>query len=542
MDFRQPDALLSAIDNAALPARSLVMQAIKDAQSVKNRNGKVEIIFDSLRTIYQHHSTWGRYIASILIILGLLGTIVGWSQAVVNLRGVLVGMSGQVSRDVFQGMIKEILGSLSFMESAFSTTSCGFVFFLFLSFFDHVYQRAHSYFAKAFESFLANILIPFFTPQRTEESLAEISHTLKASSSGLVEVSGSISDLITSVSNSQEIYGRLAENLYGTVDGVQQSYQELSNQNKRLADNLEGLKEITSGLKAQIQQHQDITVQLFNKLGIDKSEIAELYTSLNAIIAHLEESFKNGLVETSGNIKVAVDLQSRQLERLEARQDTVLNNTNESLKQIIDSAGRILDTQKDTFKDDIDKLSTAQLQSISALDKTQQRFITLIESSFVSLHKEMAAYVANLEAHFAKSADRLTSRIDERIKDIFPSVGGLVSDMISQQQTLFNASSKYVDQLHSTVETISRMQNEHHNDELSEISKDLKKLIQTTEEKHGQFVEKLGSSFDKIAAWQQETDKAMNKEGAVNMIYFGTMNLFKSILSKMEKENSQGRK
>lgn len=528
-DKDRRDDLLDALEEASLPPRRLVVQAIRDVQNVKSLDGNVEIMAESLRAAYVPRSTWGRYIAGILIILGLIGTILGLSQAIVNLRGILLEMGTVATRHVFQEMISEILGSLSFMETAFSTTLCGFIFFLSLSFLDHWYHRKQEVFAREFENFNFNILIPFVTPKQVEDSLADITHVLKASSSGLVGVSSGITDLVTIVADNQETYSQMADTFRGTVDGIIQAQHELNLYYKKVADSTEAFLELSRGLSKEIVQNQAATERLFAKLGGDKTEIEKMYDRVETAIQHLENSFSNGLIEVSGNIKVATDLQNQEIRRIEADHDTFLKNTNARLLQMVNTAEQIFEKQKESYGEDIKRITDAHLRGIESLSDVHKNLVKTLDNGFHNIQKEMSSYQGSIGTKFLQGIENISDKMDTKLGEVLPGISNVVAGVVSQQEKLLKTSDVHVERLKEAIETVFRMQNERKENEFAEISKDLRQSIQAMHATQEQFIRSLQHGFEQIARRGAVGDR---NEG-VDMIYFGTVHLFKSLLGKV---------
>jgi hypothetical protein len=528
-DKDRRDDLLDALEEASLPPQRLVVQAIRDVQNVKSLNGNVEIMAESLRAAYVPRSTWGRYIAGILIILGLIGTILGLSQAIVNLRGILLEMGTVVTRHVFQEMISEILGSLSFMETAFSTTLCGFIFFLSLSFLDHWYHRAQELFAREFENFNFNVLIPFFTPKQVEDSLADITHVLKASGSGLVEVSSGITDLVTIVNDNQEIYSQMADTFRGTVDGIIQAQHELNLHYKRVTDSTEAFLELSRELSKEMIQNQAATEQLFAKLSGDKTELEKMYDRVETATQRLEDSFSKGLIEVSGNIKVATDLQNQEIRRIEADHDTFLKNTNARLLQMVNTAEQIFEKQKESYGEDIKRITDAHLRGTESLSEVHKNLVKTLDNGFQNIQREMSSYQSSMGTKFLQGIEIISDKLDTKLGEVLPGISDVVAGVVSQQEKLLKTSDVYVERLKEAIETVFRMQNERKKNEFAEISKDLRQSIQAMHATQEQFIRNLQQGFEQIARRGAGGDR---NEG-VDMIYFGTVNLFRSLLGKV---------
>lgn len=437
-DKQQPRELLDKIEDAGLSRKSFTMQAVKDIQAVKRLDGNVEIIADALKAAYIYRSSWGRYIAGNLIILGLIGTILGLSQAVINLRGILMGMGSVVSRDAFQRIISDMLGSLGFMETAFSSTLCGFFAFLLLSFVNHVDERAKETFGEEFESFTLNILIPFFTPKKVEDSLDTIANVMKLSGSGLVEISSGIADLMTLITDNQNVHSRMADTLYHTVDGITRSQTDLEAHYLKISDANETFVKLSQGLARHLENSQASIEKLFESLGGQKSEIENLYARLETSIQNLDKNFKEGLLEASSNIIHAVDFQNQQIQRIEADHNSFLTNTNNKMIQLLDKTESMLKDQQKLNIENLKAVTESHVKVVDSLKEIHQVFNDRLTRGFEGVREEIAAQQGRLETRFDNQITKITTKLD----DIFSQVLPKLTVAIENQTQAHNQSSE----------------------------------------------------------------------------------------------------
>jgi len=419
-DKQQPGELLDKIENAGLSMESFTIQAVKDIQAVKRLDGNVEIIADALKAAYIYRSSWGRYIAGNLIILGLIGTILGLSQAVINLRGILMGMGNVVSRDAFQRIISDMLGSLGFMETAFSSTLCGFFAFLLLSFVNHVYERTKEIFGEEFESFTLNILIPFFTPKKVEDSLDTIANVMKLSGSGLVEISSGIADLMTLITNNQDVHSRMADTLYHTVDGITRSQTDLEAHYLKIADANETFVKLSQGLARHLENSEASIEKLFDKLGGQKSEIENLYARLETSVQNLDKNFKEGMLEASSNIIHAVDFQNQQIQRIEADHNSFLTNTNNKMIQLLDKTESMLKDRQKLNIENLKAVMESHVKVVDSLKETHQVFNDRLTQGFEVVREEIAAQQDRLETRFDNQVTKITTKLDDIFSQVIP--------------------------------------------------------------------------------------------------------------------------
>lgn len=447
----ETEEVLDAVQSARISPKRYVYRAIRAVQNVKGLDGKVEMLGESFRETYAPHSSWSRYIAGILILLGLMGTIVGLSEAIINLRSILSGMGGDIERDTFEKMIKEILGSLSFMETAFSTTFCGFIFFLILSFLDHVYLRAEEAFLKVFEAFNSNVLIPFFTPRQAENSLASLTNILKGATSSLIEVSGGIRDLVQMVTSNQEIYLKLADTLHGTVGDVGVFQKELAGRYGKLEQMTQEFIRLSGELTEERKENKVVIQDLFEKLGTDKNEIERLYNRLEGSVRRLETSFAESLTRATGNMKVAADHQDQQIQQLGERHDATLKATGEKIVELMGQADKFFQAEHEVFSralhDVTTKLEKGFLEVLSKVSEVVKGVLTRQEGLLEGSKSLLADTKAEIEGTLKLHRESYQQDFSKAIEGIKASVKSLTDS----QKPLMKSLKEGVDKI-SAVE------------------------------------------------------------------------------------------
>jgi ABC-type transporter Mla subunit MlaD len=431
--------------------KSRVMQAIEAVRDVRQRQGNVETLGDALRTIYLTKSTWSRYLASILIIFGLMGTIIGLSMAIVNLRGMLMSMGGDVTSSDFDKIIKEILGSLGFMETAFSTTLCGFFFYLGLSFIDQAYQYAREGFANNFESFVSNLLIPFFTPDQGVDDFMELASIMKTSTASLNQTTENLGNLLEQVGGNQEIYGEIANSQRDALFDLRHQQSDMAGYYKRFAEAFENLEQLTRAQSDERRQTQDTIKDLFQTFGGDRAEIEKLYANLAVSLKELRTSFQQSMVETAANLKVAQDLQTQEIKRLEKDHDAVLrvattkmtdlagssqaifaemdgktklsvrqyaDEMKQMMAQVVRDANIQLTDQKKRYDAKLEHVTDAVAAAATQIASFENRFLDKLEVSFEKVTKDMPALNESLAENFAQGTQTLFDRVDDSLKKI----------------------------------------------------------------------------------------------------------------------------
>lgn len=471
----EPDQLLDQLEHKGISKKTLVMKAIGYVRTVKMRDGNIDLVSDSLRTIAAPRLSWGGYIAGILILLGLIGTIVGLSQAVMNLKSILLGMGDNVTRDSFQMIIRDIMGSLSFMETAFSSTLCGFVSFLVLSFFDHGFQRSQGRFLQQIEKFYSNFLIPFFNPVQSGDSLAYIARIMKSSASELVKVTGSMTDLAASVADNQNIYTNMAKTMQDTIREISDSQNRMGDDFKALAESTQAITDLSRGFLTVYESSIKSTSQLFDKLGDDKGHIQDLYLNLDKSIHKLDTSFRDGLVEVSGNIIVAADRQAKEIRRIEMDHDLVMRASDAKANRLADTADQVIQEQKKAVEEVISGLSGQYLALAQTLADNQSRAVQSLENGMAQIKEGLENHAEELENRTMDRYENIAGEIDSRLNNLFPGLEKFLSDLYRQQADLVDSGKDVISQMKETIEQLSEQGK---SIDLSEIKASLDRLGQ----------------------------------------------------------------
>ena len=422
MKKREPEALVQGIEQEKLSRRSLVYKAIREIRDVVNLEGKVEFVSDSLRASYYPKSSWSRFIAGILIIMGLIGTILGLSDAVLSLKEILNSIDNLNTSSAFKESVDRIVDSLGFMETAFSTTLCGFVCFVLLSFFDAMYLRVQETFAERFESFVSQKLIPFFTPKNVEESLAEVADVIKLTGSGMREASESLSGLADNISENQRVFGQLAGTLYGTVEGMNQSRTEVASQYKELVGINESVRGLVRDIEETLKKNNELNDALAKKMGGDRAEIETLYGKLTQSNNDLKETFRSSMADTCNAIRVATDIQNQEIEGIERDHDTFLKNSVHNFDKLVAAQEKILEKQKEAAGIDMAKVVEANLEITRSLEESRKMIMAQREEDARQSEARFQSFAKSMEDRLAEQMEQYSIQLRKSVSKYHASI------------------------------------------------------------------------------------------------------------------------
>ncbi|HEY6249199.1 MAG TPA: MotA/TolQ/ExbB proton channel family protein [Candidatus Angelobacter sp.] len=197
------------------------------------------------------------YAASLAMMLGLLGTVVGLAIMVQQIDLGLPSDLSQVTMNSWVASIAHIRGVLDGMRTAFSATMAGIASAIILSWLNHRLAHAQSAFLDRLDRFTAEDLLPATVPGTEDDSLLEkVSLQLETSfgrldeiaknnqetlvelnaiEKGFVEIVGTIRD-----SNKAETSERI-QSLIGRTSGIIEQVAELNKSIVAVAETLPGV-------------------------------------------------------------------------------------------------------------------------------------------------------------------------------------------------------------------------------------------------------------------------------------------------------------
>ncbi len=176
-----------------IPRQSIIAKRIDNLYKIRSVG---DLTCDSIKEIVStgeiERTGLLRYLAGIFIVLGLVGTVIGLSQSVVNMQPVLTKLK-EVS-DLIE-VSKAITETLTGMRTAFSATISGLVATILLSFLNFVYGNYATRFLNRLEDFTTVSLIPHFLVSSTEDAAIQFANTMTQSAEALNKSSNPLREM-----------------------------------------------------------------------------------------------------------------------------------------------------------------------------------------------------------------------------------------------------------------------------------------------------------------------------------------------------------
>ena len=213
------DALLEGLSKQTIIADRL--QLIK-----RMRESQVKVCLSALQQMTLARETSAKwlslpsYAASLSMMIGLLGTVVGLAAMVQQIGLGLPSDPSQVTMDSWMASIAHIRGVLGAMNTAFSATMSGIASAILLSFLNHRLAFAQSAFLDRLDRFTTETLLPATVPATEDDSLLEkVSLQLEASFTRLDDISKKNQDALVQLSAVEEGFLQIVDTMRQSTKG-----------------------------------------------------------------------------------------------------------------------------------------------------------------------------------------------------------------------------------------------------------------------------------------------------------------------------------
>jgi hypothetical protein len=377
-----------------------------------------------------------RYVASVLVLLGLCGAIWGLSGLVVNMGSSLQNVQEELDKGAsvkpgsgargnenatdttvvqasFAALVKTMSDSLTNSRSAFFASLTGILSSVLLLLCNWYVSWRQINFLSALEDLTATKLIPIFKPLRETAQLAEVVEAFREGSTYMVrlsdELDGKVSQVGTSLENLFAIvrkFGEGAEALRGHQDRVYEAQEQMM-----------GVVTQFMGLTSRIEAHQagahvdiegvvqavsESNKNLANALEDWKSRHEDVLQTIErgAKQAHAEtkdarELAQKGIDEVTGLIRTSVRqqvaaLQGQAIEVLQ-QQET---STREHLREVLERQGEFVSqlqksiTESDGHKELLAGLATTIGEERSTFADRMEKILQQNEQTLTALMAE----------------------------------------------------------------------------------------------------------------------------------------------------------
>lgn len=366
-----------------LPERSLIKKLITSIVRIQTLGGDSRAFHKAADLVYPVKSSWNQVLLGSMIILGLIGTIFGMSQAIMTLKAVLDNTVDSFSQiQDLQETLEKMLHGLGFMKNAFSTTMCGFSSFILFSIIDRHHERSVSQIIHDIQVFTVDTLIPFITPEKPELSLDKITGKLETISNHMKSVGIGLSEIPDRIEKKLSGFSEVVHDYDDTFKKILQMYYSVNTHYDRLFEMSQKFVDISGKVNADREEEKKYIIHLFEKIMAEQSAISQLYQRLDINNSRLEKSFSTGLNKMDASVQQANDMTIQLVTSSQKHAETLLKKINPifddfAVKQKENSI------RNKTFYQDHEK----------QIEKILSEHIKQLDDSLSMLPKEMRAFL-----------------------------------------------------------------------------------------------------------------------------------------------------
>lgn len=228
---RRPALSVEAIIKfLGVPSNSTVAQ--RAARALQLRTARMGGLQQTTSSHLDRYGLLARYVAGILTLIGLLGTVLGLSFALFKIQGALMGID-EVEK--LQDLTEALGSTLSGMKTAFACTLAGLGTSLLLSLVNHAVRRFQISLAEQLDDFTFRGLLPFFEKLDPGADQATKAFVQKLQDSA--EALDKVREAVTSAAGQYVAASTGFAGAVGKLEGIVSSFEKSVS---RLADNQQG--------------------------------------------------------------------------------------------------------------------------------------------------------------------------------------------------------------------------------------------------------------------------------------------------------------
>jgi len=398
-----------------IPLHSVIGRRIQNLFKIRYVG---DLTFESLREqLFSEESektAFCRYLASIFILLGLIGTVLGLSQSVIALQPLLSELSDIAD---LSNISRAISTTLSGMRTAFSATIAGIGATVILTFINFLYGKYSTSFLIKMESFTTLSLAPYFlVPTREEaairfaDSLTKGAEMLDGSTKPLLEVSEHLKESVTKIDSFTTNFTNTAENFDKAVNKLSEAQDGL----------IKSQQQTESRFKEVIQKSDDI-LQKFHQdtQSLTSGSNKAIQEAAKAIIGDTKEAVTKFVNEYLGVMR------------------SLSTDANEAMKISEENYQQKVADLAETFLNNIKNALTSNREEVQKIIKTQSDSHSEITGKHEEILKEYSSRVYDLismgsSTNHYKEMENREKRLIELIESLVNNIKEVSGDLWSQ--------------------------------------------------------------------------------------------------------------
>ena len=457
---------------------SLVAERIKDLELMFRHGGNSEtaLLADNLTAREFSKLSFVRYVASILVLLGLCGAIYGLSGIVLkmgpelrNVQELTRQISDNQTNDKGQNtslvavqnsigtLVDGMAGSLEDTQGAFAASLTGVIFSVILLFFNWWIGKKQSIFLSDFESLTLKYLTPLFQPATATAQLTEAAKSLNYGSGHAANLAFRLDELVIRTNESLEKIFAIIRKFEDSAKVFERSNLSVTEAQDKM---LELAQQFTS-LTSLVEKHQEIS----------REEITNVISSVNVN----SESITKVLTEWRQKHEEGLQIMEKTFKYSEEKQSTLQES---SVNEIVQFRAQMLES--------IDKIQKHGQDQIKLMLAEQKKYIDNLSETFTK-GKGYKELVTHLDKIFKDEREDFSKNIREIIELQGKNIVSEREAMIKHLTELADKSKDSADSVHKSSTELSidyepfRKANSRILETQKEINKKTEKLTEHSE-------------------------------------------------------------
>jgi hypothetical protein len=402
------------VELLGVPANSTVAERV--ARALQLRTARMGGLQQTTSSHLDRYGLLSRYIAGILTLVGLLGTVLGLSFALFKIQGALMGIDEVEKLQDFT----EALGStLRGMKTAFACTLAGLSTSLLLSLLNHAVRRFQVSLAERLDDFTFRGLLPFFErlDPGADQAAKGFARKLQDSAQELEKVRETVTSAAAQTGAASTSFTAAVDKLEGILSSFASSIATLAENQQGFTQALAEMRDAARHLSAGIETHSarlaglanehgtalhassDVLVDLGLNLGalFEKQAVADSAESHRQLLATLQgfpDHFKPMLVEHQGQLKAFMASIREELERSSAALVAKLDQEyREQAGEQMKSQGKAYEEALRRSIQEMEKLIKLSEERLRSLFESQGSTLRTVSDMVVDFHNNVSPHL-----------------------------------------------------------------------------------------------------------------------------------------------------
>lgn len=409
--------------------KSIIAQRIRNLYQVRYVGHLTcETFQDLLYSRELQKVAFPRYLISSFILLGLIGTVLGLSQAVTHLQPMLGKVREIKDLHLLAGAITETLAG---MRNAFSATLAGLLATVFLAFVNFLYGKYANRFLAALEEFTTVELVPQFLMPTPDGAALRLASSMQESAEVLLKTA----DPLTSLSERFETSMQRIENFSQTLKDVGDTYVTVLRQ---------------------LREAQQDMLQQQGELRTERQEFKTL------IQHYLEEFSENVKMLTAGATEAVRQVAGTQLEETQRTLSAIVSQNSNLLEQVAEAHASGYRSAREDFQTlvqggqeawtrlqhEIKEALTEYSRTLQALAQNHRQEAQQLASQVVHQVNQLAGEMREFFAGALKSHQDMVAAVLQRKLDSWQHIMDRQQEAISRYEELIRLESE---NLHNVI-------------------------------------------------------------------------------------------